>query len=48
VNAVSPLVTAVGPNSTNRTNSFNAAGPSDNAVSLNFEISGKSSFVDPS
>nr|GEW26026.1 hypothetical protein [Tanacetum cinerariifolium] len=41
-------VTAVGPNSTNSTNSFNAAGPSDNAVSPNFEIGGKYSFVDPS
>nr|GEW92089.1 hypothetical protein [Tanacetum cinerariifolium] len=30
------------------TNSFNATGPSDNVVSLNFEIGGKSSFVDPS
>nr|GEW61309.1 ribonuclease H-like domain-containing protein [Tanacetum cinerariifolium] len=29
------------------TNSFNADGPSDNAVSINFEIGGKSSFVDP-
>nr|GEZ62330.1 hypothetical protein [Tanacetum cinerariifolium] len=47
VNAASTLVTVVGPNSTN-TNSFNAAGPSDNVVSLNFKISGKSSFVDPS
>nr|GFB45672.1 hypothetical protein [Tanacetum cinerariifolium] len=27
-------VTAVGPNSTNSTNSFNAAGPSDNAVNM--------------
>nr|GEV23413.1 putative ribonuclease H-like domain-containing protein [Tanacetum cinerariifolium] len=27
---------------------FNAASPSDNAVSLNFKIGGKSSFVDPS
>nr|GEU85070.1 ribonuclease H-like domain-containing protein [Tanacetum cinerariifolium] len=41
-------VTAVGPNSTNNTNSLNAAGPSDTAVSPNFEIEGKSSFVDPS
>nr|GEX31144.1 hypothetical protein [Tanacetum cinerariifolium] len=38
----------VRPNSINSTNSFNAAGPSDNVVSLNFEIGGKSSFVDPS
>nr|GEY10761.1 putative ribonuclease H-like domain-containing protein [Tanacetum cinerariifolium]GEY10767.1 putative ribonuclease H-like domain-containing protein [Tanacetum cinerariifolium] len=41
-------VTAVGPNSTNSTNSFNAAGPSNTAVSPTFEIGGKSSFVDPS
>nr|GFA45806.1 ribonuclease H-like domain-containing protein [Tanacetum cinerariifolium] len=41
-------VTAVGPNSTNSTNSFNAVDSSDNAVSPNFEIGGKSSFVDPS
>nr|GFA23208.1 ribonuclease H-like domain-containing protein [Tanacetum cinerariifolium] len=40
-------VTAVRPNPTNNTNSFNAASPSDNAVSLNFKIGGKSSFVDP-
>nr|GEV67914.1 ribonuclease H-like domain-containing protein [Tanacetum cinerariifolium] len=39
-------VTVVGPNSTNSTNSFNVVGPSDNVVSLNFEIGGKSSFVD--
>nr|GEX43347.1 hypothetical protein [Tanacetum cinerariifolium] len=41
-------VTAVVPNSTNSTNSFNATAPSDNVVSLNFEIGRKSSFVDPS
>nr|GFD03562.1 hypothetical protein [Tanacetum cinerariifolium] len=41
-------VTAVGPNSTNSTNNYNAVGPSDNVVSLNFEIGRKSSFVDPS
>nr|GFA52026.1 ribonuclease H-like domain-containing protein [Tanacetum cinerariifolium] len=40
-------VTAVGPNSTNSTNSFNAVGPSDNAVSPNFKVGEKSSFVDP-
>nr|GEV08973.1 hypothetical protein [Tanacetum cinerariifolium] len=38
VNAASIPVTAIGPNSTNCTNSFNAAGPFDNNVSLNFEI----------
>nr|GEX10167.1 hypothetical protein [Tanacetum cinerariifolium] len=48
VNAASAPVTAVGPNPTNSTNSFNAASPSDNVVSLNFEIGEKSSFVDPS
>nr|GEX19931.1 hypothetical protein [Tanacetum cinerariifolium] len=36
------------PNLTNNTNSFNAASPSDNDVSPNFEIGGKSLFVDPS
>nr|GEU31158.1 copia protein [Tanacetum cinerariifolium] len=30
------------------TNTFSAAGPSNNAVSLNFELGGKSSYVDPS
>nr|GFA57124.1 hypothetical protein [Tanacetum cinerariifolium] len=48
VNAASVPVIAVGPNSTNSTNSFKATSFSDNAVSLNCEISGKSSFVDPS
>nr|GEY65424.1 ribonuclease H-like domain-containing protein [Tanacetum cinerariifolium] len=48
VNAASAPVTAVGPNSTNSTNSFNVVGPSDNDVSPNFEIGGKSLFVDPS
>nr|GEV64368.1 hypothetical protein [Tanacetum cinerariifolium] len=48
VNAVSAPVIAVGPNPTNSTNSFNVASPSDNAVSPNFKIGGKSSFVDPS
>nr|GFA81348.1 retrovirus-related Pol polyprotein from transposon TNT 1-94 [Tanacetum cinerariifolium] len=48
VNAASPPITAVGPNLTNNTNSFNATSPSDNDVSLNFEIGGKSSFADPS
>nr|GEV01571.1 putative ribonuclease H-like domain-containing protein [Tanacetum cinerariifolium] len=47
VNAASAPVTAVGPNSTNNTNSFNAAGPSDNVVSPTFETGGKSSFMDP-
>nr|GEW41826.1 putative ribonuclease H-like domain-containing protein [Tanacetum cinerariifolium] len=48
VNAANTPVTAVGPNSTNSTNNFNAVGPSDNAGSPNYEIGGKSSFVDPS
>nr|GEV68305.1 ribonuclease H-like domain-containing protein [Tanacetum cinerariifolium] len=48
VNAASASVTDVKPNSTNSTNSFNVAGPSDNAVSYNFEIGGKFTFVDPS
>nr|GFB20963.1 hypothetical protein [Tanacetum cinerariifolium] len=47
VNATSAPVTAVGPNPTNNTNSFNAASPSNNVVSLTFEIGGKSVFVDP-
>nr|GEX22439.1 hypothetical protein [Tanacetum cinerariifolium] len=48
VNAASAPVTVIGPNPTNNTNRFNDASPSDNAVSLTFEIGGKSSFVDPS
>nr|GEV07819.1 putative ribonuclease H-like domain-containing protein [Tanacetum cinerariifolium] len=48
VNAASAPAPAVGLNLTNSTNSFNAASPSDNAVSLKFEISGKCSFMDPS
>nr|GEV26350.1 hypothetical protein [Tanacetum cinerariifolium] len=35
-------------NSTNSINNFNAASPSANDVSINFEIGGKSYFVDPS
>nr|GFC03514.1 retrovirus-related Pol polyprotein from transposon TNT 1-94 [Tanacetum cinerariifolium] len=41
VNAASTPITAIGPNATNSTNSFNVAGPSDNAVSPNFEIDDK-------
>nr|GEU98828.1 putative ribonuclease H-like domain-containing protein [Tanacetum cinerariifolium] len=41
-------ITAVGPNSTNNTNSFCAAGVSNTAVSPNFDIGGSSSSVDPS
>nr|GEY58344.1 putative ribonuclease H-like domain-containing protein [Tanacetum cinerariifolium] len=48
VNAASVPVTVAGPNPTNSTNSFNTASPFDTAVSLNFGISGKSSFIDPS
>nr|GEU33085.1 hypothetical protein [Tanacetum cinerariifolium] len=47
-NAASATVTAVGPNSTDSTNSFNAVGPSNTAISPSFKIGGKSSFVDPS
>nr|GEX68832.1 hypothetical protein [Tanacetum cinerariifolium] len=46
VNVASTPVTAIGPNSTNSTNTFSAAGPSNNVVSLNFDLGGKSSFVD--
>nr|GEW19374.1 ribonuclease H-like domain-containing protein [Tanacetum cinerariifolium] len=48
VNATSTLVTVVGPNSTNSTNTFSATGPTNNAVSLNFDLGGKSSYMDPS
>nr|GEY11579.1 hypothetical protein [Tanacetum cinerariifolium] len=48
VNAASTPVTAIGPNPTNNSNNFNAASPSDNAVSPKSEIGRKSSFVDPS
>nr|GEZ72944.1 hypothetical protein [Tanacetum cinerariifolium] len=48
VNAASTPVTSVGPNSTNNTNTFSAAGPFNNSVSSNFELGGKSSYVDPS
>nr|GEY33184.1 putative ribonuclease H-like domain-containing protein [Tanacetum cinerariifolium] len=47
VNAVSALVTAVGPNPTNNTNSFNNDSPFVNDVSPNFGIARKYSFVDP-
>nr|GEU61217.1 putative ribonuclease H-like domain-containing protein [Tanacetum cinerariifolium] len=46
VNAASAPVTIFGPNPTNSTNRFTAASPSDNAISSNFEIGGKSSFAD--
>nr|GEU50042.1 hypothetical protein [Tanacetum cinerariifolium] len=48
VNAVIKPVNADGPIPTNSTNSFNTASPFDTAISLNFRIAGKSSFVDPS
>nr|GEX63627.1 hypothetical protein [Tanacetum cinerariifolium] len=48
VNAASTPVTAVWQNSANSTNTFSAASPSNNAVSLNFKLGGKSSYVDPS
>nr|GEU63828.1 putative ribonuclease H-like domain-containing protein [Tanacetum cinerariifolium] len=47
VNAASAPVNAVGPNPTNSTNGFNTASPFDTAVSSNFRIASKSSFVDP-
>nr|GEW45593.1 copia protein [Tanacetum cinerariifolium] len=46
VNAVSSPVTAAWPNLTNSTNNFTTASPSDTAVSPNFRIARKSSFVD--
>nr|GEV36358.1 putative ribonuclease H-like domain-containing protein [Tanacetum cinerariifolium] len=48
VNAVSVPVNVAEPNSNNSTNSFNTASPSVNAISPNFRIARKSSFVDPS
>nr|GEW42921.1 putative ribonuclease H-like domain-containing protein [Tanacetum cinerariifolium] len=48
VNAASAPVNVVGPNPTNSTNSFNTVSPFDTAVSPNFRIAGKSSFLDPS
>nr|GEV21950.1 copia protein [Tanacetum cinerariifolium] len=41
-------VPAVEPNSTNNINTFSTAGPFNNVVSLNFDLGGKSSYVDPS
>nr|GEV89213.1 uncharacterized mitochondrial protein AtMg00810-like [Tanacetum cinerariifolium] len=48
VNAASTPVPVVEPNSTDSTNTFSVVGPLNNAVSLNFKLGGKSSFVDPS
>nr|GEW03985.1 hypothetical protein [Tanacetum cinerariifolium] len=48
VNAVSVPINAARPNTTNSTNSFNIASPSITAVSPNFRIARKSSFMDPS
>nr|GFC20497.1 hypothetical protein [Tanacetum cinerariifolium] len=59
VNAASTPVYAIDPNFTNSIKSFNVAGPFNNVsfnvagpfnnvVSSNFELGGKSSFVDPS
>nr|GFA35742.1 hypothetical protein [Tanacetum cinerariifolium] len=48
VNVASTPVIDVGPNTTNNTNNFSAAGPFNTAVNLTFKIGGKSSFVDPS
>nr|GEY98617.1 putative ribonuclease H-like domain-containing protein [Tanacetum cinerariifolium] len=36
------------PNSSNSTNTFSTAGPSNSTISLNFKLGGKTSFVDPS
>nr|GFC14485.1 hypothetical protein [Tanacetum cinerariifolium] len=41
-------VTVVEPNSTNSTNSFSVAGPSNTVVSPTFEIGRNSLFMDPS
>nr|GFD01922.1 hypothetical protein [Tanacetum cinerariifolium] len=46
VNAASVPVTVVRPNSTNNTNSFNAASSLDNSVSPTFKIGGKYLFMD--
>nr|GEW53968.1 hypothetical protein [Tanacetum cinerariifolium] len=48
VNAASTTVPTVEPNSTNSTNTFSVVVPSNNVVSSNFELGGKSSYVDPS
>nr|GEZ04364.1 hypothetical protein [Tanacetum cinerariifolium] len=48
VNAASTPVPAVQPNSTDNTNPFSATGPSNTTISLNFDLGGKSSYVDPS
>nr|GFC88782.1 hypothetical protein [Tanacetum cinerariifolium] len=48
VNAASTPVTAVGPSSSNSTNTFSAAGPYNISVSLTLRLNGKSSYVDPS
>nr|GEW94457.1 hypothetical protein [Tanacetum cinerariifolium] len=48
VNAASAPITAARSNPTNSTNSFHTASPSDTAVSPNFRIARKYSFVDPS
>nr|GEV42874.1 hypothetical protein [Tanacetum cinerariifolium] len=47
VTAVSAPVNAARPNPINSTNNFNTTSPFVNAVSPNFRITGKSSFVDP-
>nr|GFB61466.1 hypothetical protein [Tanacetum cinerariifolium] len=48
VNAASTPVTAIELNLTNSPNTFSAASPSNNAVSLDFKLGGKSSYVYPS
>nr|GEZ46478.1 ribonuclease H-like domain-containing protein [Tanacetum cinerariifolium] len=46
--AVDTPVPAIEPNSTNSTNTFSAVGPTNNVVSSNSKLGGKSSFMDPS
>nr|GEU78892.1 putative ribonuclease H-like domain-containing protein [Tanacetum cinerariifolium] len=44
----SPVELSIGLNSTDNTNPFSTAGPSNTTVSLNFDLGGTSSYVDPS
>nr|GEW89140.1 hypothetical protein [Tanacetum cinerariifolium] len=48
VNAASTPVTTVGPNSTNNSKSVSVVGHTNNVVCSNFELGGKSLYVDPS
>nr|GEX87539.1 hypothetical protein [Tanacetum cinerariifolium] len=47
-NSTNAVNAAVEPNSTNSNNTFSATGPSNNAISLNFKLGGKSLYVDHS